>query len=87
MRLTRRFLDVFLRKERKLEEEQRMAYEKEKDLNIDRYIFEDNGIDDKITKLGPLDYTAIDKIKDIDKLEEDLKVIFNFFFFFMLLLY
>jgi len=73
IRLTKRFLDVFARKEKKLEEEKRMAYEKEKDLNVDRYVFEDHGKDDKITKLGPLDYTAIDELVNINKLTNDLK--------------
>jgi len=75
IRLTKRFLDVFARKEKKLESEKRMAYEKEKDLNVDRYVFEDHGKDDKITKLGPLDHTAIDELMNIDKLTKDLKVI------------
>ncbi|OUM66458.1 hypothetical protein PIROE2DRAFT_59355 [Piromyces sp. E2] len=73
IRLTRRFLDVFARKERKIEKDQRMNYEKEKDLDVDRYVFDDNGKEDKITKLGPLDYDAIEKSIDIDQLTNDLK--------------
>ncbi|ORX80613.1 hypothetical protein BCR32DRAFT_327639 [Anaeromyces robustus] len=73
IRLTRRFLDVFARKERKMEEEQRMNYEKTNDLNIDRFINDDQGKDDKITKLGPLDFKNIEQFIDIDKLAKDLK--------------
>jgi len=73
IRLTRRFLDVFARKERKMEEEKRLLNEKEKDLDIDRFIFDDQGKDDKITKLGPLDIETIEKLIDLDRLVEDLK--------------
>jgi glycerol-3-phosphate O-acyltransferase/dihydroxyacetone phosphate acyltransferase len=72
IRLTRRFLDVFARKERKIEEEKRLNNEKEKDLNVNRFIFPDEGKDDKITKLGPLDIEAIEKSIDIDQLAKDL---------------
>jgi len=73
IRLTRRFLDVFARKERKIEEEKRLLNEKEKDLNVDRFIFSDQGKDDKITKLGPLDMECIEKSIDLDQLVKDLK--------------
>jgi len=73
IRLTRRFLDVFTCREKKSEEEQKINYEKEMDLDVDRYIFDDNGKEDKITKLGPLDYEAVEKSVDINQLTLDLK--------------
>jgi len=51
-----------------------MNYEKENDLDVNRYVYDDNGKDDKITKLGPLDYDAIEKSVNIDQLTKDLKV-------------
>ncbi|ORX54286.1 hypothetical protein BCR36DRAFT_410828 [Piromyces finnis] len=73
IRLTKRFLDVFARQEKQIEKEKKINYEKEKDLNVDRYVFEDNGKEDKITKLGPLDFNKVEKSIDIDQLNKSLK--------------